>query len=301
VELYFEAVDKDGKEVCRMGSTTQIMPGERQSCIGCHEPREAANVNRTFEALQRAPSPIEPPPWGEAGPVDFVEHIQPVLDRYCVSCHKGANPDGGIDLSDDKTRYFNMAYDTLTSLGYVHFIWINRGLTDVFRPMETGSHRSKLTKLIEEKHGDVDMDDNSRRRIYTWIDANAPYYSTYDNTRPGTPGSRDLWTGPWYGEFQKVYKTLKVRTRNFHLAVNLTHPEWSSLLADHLDKTAGGRATGANTRFKSKDDPQYQALLAAIRKGKAALDAKPRVDMPGAKPVPCPVDYGGLYAGFAGP
>ncbi|NQT87200.1 hypothetical protein HQ560_10580, partial [bacterium] len=190
VELYFEAVDKDGKEVCRMGSTTQIMPGERQSCIGCHEPREAVMENRTFQALQRAPSPVEPPPWGTGGPVDFVKHIQPVMDKYCVSCHKGAKPDGGIDLSDDKTRYFNMAYDTLTSLGYVHYIYINRGLTDVFRPMQTGSHLSKLTALIEKKHGKVDMDDASRRRIYTWIDANPPYYGTYDNTRPATPGSR---------------------------------------------------------------------------------------------------------------
>jgi hypothetical protein len=167
--------------------------------------------------------------------------------------------------------------------------------------MATGSHRSKLTKLIEEKHRDVDMDDNSRRRIYTWIDANAPYYSTYDNTRPGTPGSRDLWTGPWYGEFQKTYSALKVRTRNFHLAVNLTHPEWSSVLTSYLAKDAGGRAEGKAVLFKDTADPRYQALLAAIRKGKAALDANPRVDMPGAKPVPCPVDYGGLYTGFAGP
>ena len=40
------------------------------------------------------------------------------------------------------------------------------------------------------------MDDNGLRRLYTWIDANCPYYGTYANTRPGTPGSRDLRPGP---------------------------------------------------------------------------------------------------------
>jgi hypothetical protein len=53
--------------------------------------------------------------------------------------------------------------------------------------------------------------------------------------------------------------------------------------------------------YKTKADPQYVAVLELIRAGKAALDAKPRVDMPGARPVDYPTDYGGLYTGFAGP
>ena len=301
VELYFEALDADGKELCRMGSTTQIMPGENQSCIGCHEPRDAALENRHPIALGRPPSRIHPPPWGQAGPIDFVRHVQPVFDKHCVKCHSGADPKAGIDLSGDKTRYFNMAYDTLTAKGLVHYIYINRGLTEVFRPLETGSHRSKLVKHIESGHRKVHVDDNSRRRLYTWIDANAPYYSTYDNTRPGTPGSRDLWTGPWFGALTNALRAARLPTRLDHTAVNLTHPEWSSVLTTRLAKTAGGRADPSRALFKTRVDPRYQAILKAIRAGKQALDANPRVDMPGARPVPCPVDYGGLYTGFAGP
>ena len=52
---------------------------------------------------------------------------------------------------------------------------------------------------------------------------------------------------------------------------------------------------------KTKSDPRYVAALKAIRAGKAALDAKPRVDMPGAKPAGYPTDFGGLYTGFTGP
>ena len=43
--------------------------------------------------------------------------------------------------------------------------------------------RLALTKLLEEKHGGGDVDDQGRRKIYTWIDANVPYYGTYRGKR----------------------------------------------------------------------------------------------------------------------
>jgi hypothetical protein len=304
-ELYFQAVDADGKEIIRMGSTTQIMPGERQSCVGCHEPRNAtAPVTRRL-ALRRAPSELKSPPWGKPGPVSFVKHVQPVLDKHCVKCHSGAAPKGKMDLSGDKTRYFNMAYDNLLARKLVHFIYINQGPTDNFKPMKTGSHVSKLTRLIESDHGDkvkmAKIPDRDRRIIYAWIDANCPYYDTYDNTRPGTPGSRDLWSGPWMKNLKSAIKTAGLKVRMGNESVNLTHPEYSRILTASLSKSAGGMADNAKAVFKNKSDPNYLAILKAIQSGKKALDANPRVDMPGAKPVGYPTDFGGLYTGFAGP
>jgi len=312
VELYFEALDADGKELIRMGSTTQIMPGERQSCIGCHEPRNSAGSVRLTRAMRRAPSEITPPPWGHGGAIDFVRDVQPVFDRHCVTCHSGAQPKAGLDLSGDRSRYFNMAYGNLIDRGLVHYIYINRGLTDNFKPLETGSHRSKLVAHLEAGHGKVTLSDADKRRLYTWIDANCPYYGTYDNTRPGTAGSRDLWQDAWQGRRwrQDVDKALALpgpdgkrarRPRIGHQAINLTRPEFSSVLTLHLARSAGGQADDTKALFKDKTDPRYVAALKAIQAGKAALDAKPRVDMPGAKPVPCPTDFGGLYTGFAGP
>jgi len=296
VEIYFAAVDKDGKELSRMGSVTQVMPGEQQSCIGCHEPRTAsAPVNRRM-AMGRPPSRIEPPPWGRAEPIDFVRHVQPVFDKYCAKCHAGAKPDGGLDLSGDKTRFFNMAYENLLAKKWIHFIYINQGLTDNFLPKETGSHVSRLCEYLENGHGDVTVDDNSRRRVYAWIDANCPYYGTYDNTRPGTPGSRDAWART---SVHGVMRKLELRFNDG--SVNLTRPACSEVLQANLAKSAGGLAEDKTARFPSKDDPGYRELLSAIEQAKAALDAKPRVDMPGAEPVPYPTDYGGIYTGFAGP
>ncbi len=43
---------------------------------------------------------------------------------------------------------------------------------------------------------------------------------------------------------------------------------------------------GAKAVFKSKDDPRCRAVLEALERGRHALLAKPRVDTPGAVPVP---------------
>ena len=37
--LYFQALDKDLNEIQRMRSVVQLQPGEKRSCIGCHEDR----------------------------------------------------------------------------------------------------------------------------------------------------------------------------------------------------------------------------------------------------------------------
>ncbi|UCE46213.1 MAG: hypothetical protein JSW47_11380 [Phycisphaerales bacterium] len=69
--------------------------GETQSCIGCHESRSSAPPARpaALARLRREPDRITPPPWG-AGAVDFVKHVQPVLNRYCIeSQHAGVRMD----------------------------------------------------------------------------------------------------------------------------------------------------------------------------------------------------------------
>jgi len=314
VELYFQALDKDGKEIRRMGTVTQLTDGETQSCIGCHESRSASPPlsAETWKRLARGPERITPPPWG-AGPVDFVQHVQPVLDKHCVKCHSGATPDDGIDLSGDKTRLFSMAFETLVfTPGLVARYHINPGPTGNFPPLATGSYVSRLTRLLEEGHGKVSVDDEGRRRIYAWIDANVPYYATWDMTRPHTFGGRDTWLDvgnkplPWFADFQKAYGDAVARGEKAekgrrkppdvrHTDINLTHPEWSRVLVKNLAKSAGGLADDAKAVFKSKGEPRFQAILKAIEGGKAALLAKPRMDMPGAVPIPQQRDFGRTF------
>ena len=93
-ELYFIAIDSKGREIQRMGSVVQITTGENASCVGCHENRlqspPTVNINNLKRMAQEA-GEITPPAWG-AGPVDYVNHVQPVFDKHCIKCHSGPMP-----------------------------------------------------------------------------------------------------------------------------------------------------------------------------------------------------------------
>jgi len=217
-EIYFQVLDAEGRELQRMTSGSQVMPGQTVTCVGCHEPRsETPPIHQLPLAANHPPREPESREWLNDGIVDFPTVVQPVLDKYCVSCHSGSNPDGGLLLTGDKTRLFNMAYDNLLgrSRSYrqhdmatgemlaternkekplVHFYWLLRTPTAVNQPLWTGSHASRLLEYVDTDHCEQEIPLEDRRRIYLWIDANVPYYGTYAHSRPRSPGRRDLCT-----------------------------------------------------------------------------------------------------------
>jgi len=329
-ELYFIALDENGKEVQRMGSVVQITGGEAASCVGCHEnrlappPVEGEGMARTA----RPPDDITPPPWG-AGPVDYVRQVQPILDRYCVKCHSGPEAGRGIDLTGDKTRFYNMSYESLTYGGYVNYYYINRGPNGVFPALGTGSWVSKLTRHLESNHGErkVVVDDQSRRCIYAWIDANVPYYGLWDMSRPHTVGGRDAYARtlpgkgtvfapqgggrqlievlPWVAKYNEFAGRSGGRVRKIYLGggnrfrdrglINLTRPEWSPVLLELLPRAAGGRADAGKAYFTNREDPGYRELLAILKEAKAGLDELPRMDMPGGKAIAQERNFGRTF------
>jgi len=327
-ELFFIALDKSGKEVQRMGSVTQITTGEQVSCVGCHDDRMSAPpANPLVHKRQSGPPDrIRAPAWG-AGPFDYVKHVQPVFDKYCISCHSGRAPKGKLDLSGDKSRFFNMSYDFLVDRGMVEYYYINHGPTGVFPALKTGSYVSKLTALIEGGHGKVIMDDESRRRVYAWIDSNIQYYSTWDMSRPHTCGGRDTWNfvkdnareqpepEAWLVKFDAAWmkgcvschggpeglaKPSPGDRRKLDFWVNLTRPEFSRVLNAHLAVPAGGLGIVANKngmKFEMHDanDPFYRKMLEAITDAKIALEKRPRMDMPGAVAVPQNRNFGKVF------
>ena len=217
-EIYFQLLDADGRELHRMTSAAQVMPGQTLGCVGCHEPRHSAPPARAVPlALRGEPAMPRPPDWAPDGIIDFPTAVQPVLDKYCIRCHSGPDPAGGMTLTGDKTRLFSMAYDNLLgrSRSYrqhdmatgemlpeekrkpkplVHFFWLLRTPTGVNQPLWTGSHASRLLEHTDTTHCERRVPLADRRRIYAWIDADVPYYGTYAHSRPGSPGRRDLCT-----------------------------------------------------------------------------------------------------------
>ena len=216
-EIYFQVLDAEGRELQRMTSALQLMPGERVSCIGCHEPRQSSprSVAGYPLAAGKPPRNLTPPAWGKDGILDYPSLVQTVLDKYCIECHGGPDPDGGCDLSGDKTRYFSMSYDNLLgrSRSYrqhdmatgemlpeeaakgrplIHFFWLLRTPTAANQPLTTGTFASRLPEYFEERHVGRPVSPEDKQRIYVWIDANVPYYGTYAHSRPAAPGRRDL-------------------------------------------------------------------------------------------------------------
>ncbi|MFA6245110.1 MAG: hypothetical protein WC655_29475, partial [Candidatus Hydrogenedentales bacterium] len=181
--LYFQALDKDYNELQRMRSVVQLQPGEKRSCIGCHENRQLAPANtRAIQA--REAKTIEPPPWG-AGPFSYIDVVQPVLDKHCVRCHD-AKHKSGLDFTgklDDKD--IPASYCTLIQKGLVHYLdcGYNSGGFEKRDPLSFGTVQSPLWKVLDAGHHKVQLTDEERQRIKTWTDLNCPLWPDYTNRR----------------------------------------------------------------------------------------------------------------------
>lgn len=157
-------------------------------------------------ALRRAASVPEFPTWTDKGILDFNRVVQPVLDDYCVECHAGPTPEAAVDLSSDKTHFFNMAYDQLLDRGLVHYIPVAGTDHAESAPNTRGAVVSRIREHIETDHSGQVLPAEARHRIYTWIDANVPYYGTYEVTDRRVVGGRDRWyVGDPNGWFQKAF------------------------------------------------------------------------------------------------
>ncbi len=185
--LYFEALDENLNEVQRMRSVVQLQPGERRSCIGCHEPRgTAVPVNQTL-AMRRSPRTIDAPSWG-AVPFAYQKVVQPVWDAQCVRCHD-AKDKQKLDLSgtvaDDRVP---ASYRTLITQGWVHYFDMTWSQPhSKAEPRTFGTVRSKLWQVLDRGHYDVHLTRDQMHRVKCWIDLNCPLWPDYlqRQQRPG--------------------------------------------------------------------------------------------------------------------
>ena len=96
--ILFQVLDKDGFAWRTMRSTTSLMPGERVSCVGCHESKREVSYGPISGALKMPARELTRTP--EAGrPWGFVENVQPIFDAKCASCHGDEKPPKGISLT----------------------------------------------------------------------------------------------------------------------------------------------------------------------------------------------------------
>jgi len=184
--LFFQALDEDYMELQRMRTFINLMPGEKRSCIGCHEPRRFAPPSKPAMAMHRPLQSLAPQP-GDHGPrmVHYELDVQPTLDKHCVSCHGGQDSKGGLNLTGEPTTLWNRSYENLINKQLISHLNGGPGDANVREtpPLAFGSHRSKLVERIRTDPCRAGLTREEFIRIVTWIDANAPYYGTHEGKK----------------------------------------------------------------------------------------------------------------------
>ena len=185
----FHPLDDKGRALQLMRSWITVMPGELQSCSGCHEPQNSGSGPLTrIQAMERKPSPIKPWYGPERG-FSFNREVQPVLDRYCIECHdndKSGFPDftlrPGVSFRTEAIYYigkdsrFPPAYLALRAFVRSH---TQEGDLQLLYPCDYQASTTELVQLLEAGHHRVRLDAESWDRLFTWIDLNTPAHGTW--------------------------------------------------------------------------------------------------------------------------
>ncbi|MBR5161720.1 MAG: hypothetical protein IKW80_08840, partial [Thermoguttaceae bacterium] len=81
-----------------------LQPGERFSCVGCHEDKSQTRTNIAggiTKAMRNGPQDLKPF-YGEPRGFSFQKEIQPILDKHCIKCHDNED----VAPSHEDERFF---------------------------------------------------------------------------------------------------------------------------------------------------------------------------------------------------
>ena len=182
--VFFVALDENDMAVKRMQSFTSVQPGEKASCVGCHEHRSQTPLFdfRTLAALQKAPEKIAPIK-NVPDVIDYPRDVQPILTSLCADCHgyektaRGGPAAGKVILTGDHGPLYSHSYYTMT---------IRRLFSDGrnqpksnYEPRALGSSSSRILKMLDKSHYGVQATAREKQMLRLWIDSGAAYPGTY--------------------------------------------------------------------------------------------------------------------------
>ena len=272
--VYFQVLDKDKKMIQSMRSGVSLMPGEINGCVGCHEDRLSIPAPLPKRPLALSKKPLELSKWMDKEPFkfSFMEYVQPILDKHCVSCHDFDTKDRKkLVLAKDMNPFFNAAYINL----YVNKIvtLVGGGPAEIQQAYSWGSHASKLTKIIDNEHKGVKLSAEEKEILYTWMDLNGVYYPVYESAFDDALAGRCPLTNQEVNQLTELTGislwNLNNFSRNMQAQIAYDRPELSPIL-DGI----------------RNDKEKYKKALNIIKEGKKRLKETPRGDIE-SKLVPC--------------
>lgn len=318
--IYFLPLDSLGMAVQRMRTFTHLMPGETQGCVGCHSDRNHVapipSGSRPI-ALTRGPQELEKPEWGVTG-FSYANLVQPIWDKHCLKCHDSDQPAGGLELSGDKTDFFNISYENLVrrntssenyKLGgvggvfkqskYTSWIPTYNGQEEnilLIEPGQWGAKASLLADVIKEGHPDeqgkkrTELSYSEKLKVYTWLDVNVPYYSTSSSNYLDNIGCRQMIPDDFNDIFKDIAErrcvschsqkdSTNVFTYPNSFALRIDNPDLNPFMMAPLPKSNGGSGKCGEAVFKNRKDKDYRAIIESFEGLHEMLDDNPRLDM----------------------
>lgn len=311
--IYFHVLDKDGHMLMTQGSDFHAMPGETRSCIGCHEQRKnitAPPNKRMSVAIKKKAVHPKLPDWGTRGIIEYESVVQPVLDKYCISCHSDTERKGKLDLSGSRTTVYNMSYMELTDKALVHYT-PGTGRThgrpsndyDEQSPLSRGSLLSKMSNYLQNpEHSGKEIPFDEQLKVLIWINSNVPFYSHYRQKSPTIleESAREELAKVYEGRCAECHDggdipDWKSGLNEHHIEVhakpgpgqwgisksgmrvrhlNLSKPESSAAILAPLSKEAGGwgicKQNNGKAVFANKNDPDITKIIEALS-GKSVI------------------------------
>jgi outer membrane protein assembly factor BamB len=221
--VYFQALDKDNQVVQTMRSWLTMMPGEKISCVGCHEAKDTTpmpppGITQAARAGVQTPVPFYGPTRGFSYP----REIQPILDANCVSCHQAGGKAAKWILTGDPVhdpiaqRNWARSFLTLTQAPVVQdetgqwvrgdkdlnwgkpneiVRWLTRYETlEMKTPYRAGAVKSGLITILRGGHAGVQLSPEALDKLCAWIDLNIPYCGDYDEANAWSEKGRMLFS-----------------------------------------------------------------------------------------------------------
>ena len=274
-------------------------------------------------ALTRPPSKISTFP-GVPTVFDYPRDIQPIWNQHCVACHSVENPQGRVALTGDNNEWYTQSYSVLRTYDQISrcVSWgedgehrpygFGTGASPLMQKIDGSHYDVKLTRqqydivrlwiesggIFTGTYAVFNHPENAVATppVVTKITLGNPvepivakrcltcHGSVANLGRRGSflsdTGDTSIRRPPHAENFPRHCWNL----------YNLSRPEKSMILLASLSKDAGGyewcktKDGKPAAAFQNTEDPDYQAILQAIRAAEGRFEKYGRPDLPGFRP-----------------